>query len=72
MLGSSNSAAHLLLQRAPGARTGLGARQHANLVKAVPLAVQGEQCADLEKAGGDIEGAGDARPLLQVAEASPA
>ena len=42
------------------------------LSELLPLAVEREQRADLEVAGGDVERPGDARPFSEVAEAGPA
>ena len=63
---------HGLEQRLARAVRRLGAHQDPDLVERLPLAVEGEQRADLEVAGGDVERLGDAGPLLEVAEPGPA
>ena len=50
----------------------LRAHQDPDLLELLPLAVEREQRADLEVAGGDVERLRDAGPLLEVAEAGPA
>ena len=50
----------------------LRAHQDPNLVEPLPFAVEGEQGADLEVSGRDVERLRDAGPLLQVPEPGPA
>jgi hypothetical protein len=51
---------------------GLVAHQDADVVELLPAAVQGEERADFEEAGGDVERAGDFRPVLEIAKSFPA
>ena len=51
---------------------GLRPHQDPDLVEPLPLAVESEQCADLEVPGRDVERLRDAGPLLQVPEPGPA
>ena len=51
---------------------GFRAHQDPDLVEPLPLAVEGEQGADLEVSGRDVERLRDAGPLLQVPEPGPA
>ena len=51
---------------------GLRAHQDPDLVQSLPFAVEGEQGADLEIPGRDVERLRDAAPLLQVPEPGPA
>ena len=51
---------------------GLRPHQDSDLVQLLPLAVEGEQGADLEVSGRDVERLRDAGPLLQVPEPGPA
>ena len=64
--------AYLLQKDLACAVAGLRSHQQANLPEALPLPVQGEQGSDLEKSSCDIEGAGDLRPLFEVAQPGPA
>ena len=50
----------------PGAPRDLVAHEDAELVELLPLAVQGQQGADLEVAGGDVEGVGELGPFVEV------
>ena len=56
----------------PSPTGGLRAHQDPNLVELLPHAVEGEQGADLEVSGRDVERLRDAGPLLQVPEPGPA
>ena len=56
----------------PSPMGGLRPHQDSNLVEFLPLAVEGEQGADLEVSGRDVERFRDAGPLLQVPEPGPA
>ena len=49
-----------------------GTHQHADLFQALPFPVQGEQRADLEKSGRNIEGPSDTGPLLEITLPGPA
>ena len=54
-----------------GALGDLIAHEDANLIHLGPFAVEVEECADLEMAGGDVEGAGESAPIAQVAGDRP-
>ena len=56
----------------PSPMGGLRPHQDPDLVELLPLAVEGEQGADLEVSGRDVECLRDAGPLLQVPEPGPA
>lgn len=68
-------AGDVLLEGVEDSRTGAGgdvvAHGNAEAVEVLPLAVEGEEGADLEEAGGDVEDAGDLGPVLEVAESFP-
>ena len=50
----------------------LRAHQDPDLVEALPIAVEGEQGADFEVSGRDVERLRDAGPLLQIPKPGPA
>ena len=56
----------------PSPMGGFRPHQDSNLVELLPLAIEGEQGADLEVSGRDVERLRDAGPLLQVPEPGPA
>ena len=56
----------------PSPMGGLRAEQDPDLVESLPFSIEGEQSADLEVSGRDVEGLRDAGPLLQVPEPGPA
>ena len=56
----------------PSPMGGLRPHQDSDLVELLPFAVEGEQGADLEVSGRDVERLRDAGPLLQVPEPGPA
>ena len=64
--------AHRLEERFARAMRRLRAHQNPDLLQRLPLPVEGEQGTDLEVPRGDIERLGNAGPLLEVAEPSPA
>ena len=53
------------------ARRDLVAHEDANLFELLPLAIKGEQSADLEVAGCDVKRTGDLGPILEVAKSFP-
>lgn len=54
-----------------GALRDLVAHEEANLVELLPLAVEGQERADLEVAGGDVDGLGKIAPVAQIAKDFP-
>ena len=56
----------------PSPMGGLRTHQDPDLAEPLPFAVEGEQSADLEVSGRDVERLRDAGPLLQVPEPGPA
>ena len=56
----------------PSPMDGLRTHQDPDLVEPLPFTVEGEQSADLEVSGRDVERLRDAGPLLQVPEPGPA
>ena len=64
--------AHGLEERLARAMRRLRAHQNPDLLQRLPLPVEGEQGTDLEVPRSDIERLGNAGPLLEVAEPSPA
>jgi hypothetical protein len=67
----SNTLPQPVKQRLPRTRGHFRAHQNANPVQLLPTPVEGQQGANLEVAGGDIEGTSDLRPFFEVAEALP-
>ena len=53
-------------QYLPGAGGDFVAHQDPDLVQLLPLTIQSQQRADLEVAGGDVEGLRDLRPFAEV------
>ncbi len=59
------------VKRLAGAPRHLVAHQDADAVDLLPLVAQRQQRADLEVAGGDVDGAGELAPVAQVAGGLP-
>ena len=62
---------HSVEQRRARAIRRLGAHQNPDVVERLPLAIKGEQGADLEVPRRNIERLGDAGPLFEIAESRP-
>jgi hypothetical protein len=54
-----------------GPRCRLVAHEDTHFVELLPFAVEGKQGADFKEAGGDVEGAGNLGPVLEIAKALP-
>jgi hypothetical protein len=58
-------------ERGASAAGDLVAHEDADLIDLLPLVLQAEQGADLEITGGDVDGAGNLAPVVEVAEDLP-
>jgi len=63
--------AQTLKDRLPRPRRRLAAHENANPVQFLPLPIQRQQRANLEKPGRNVERAGNLRPVLEVAQPLP-
>ena len=54
-----------------GARGGLVPHEDADFIELLPFAIESEEGANFEKPGGNVEGAGDFGPVLEIFQALP-